>query len=356
MFGPQMESTIAIAARRGMRNSTTPVVKTALLVVLTALSVGTSTAHHSGAQYDRSVIVEKEVTVVRFDFRNPHAYIFVIDSDGVEWIVEMISAARLRHAGWTAEKFVRGDQLTFRAIANRDPQKNRVRLRSLTDANGEMVNLAPQDENSEAPVSFAVATSIEGVWVTDPNTFEGINDSITNYPLTPKGQQAKESFNDSLDPVANCTSWPIPQLAVFSGLYPMKIEVADDKVLLRYEFFNTLRTVYMDGRDHPADAPRTIQGHSVGHWEDKTLVIDTRLFADHRNPFLFDGVPSGSGKHVIERYWLSDDGTYATASFFVEDHEFLAEPLQFDLMLRYKPNFELQDNSCDPEIARRFLQ
>jgi hypothetical protein len=327
-----------------------------LLVTLAILSVGTSTAHHSGAQYDRSVIVEKEATVVRFDFRNPHSYLIVSDSDSVEWMVETISAVRLRREGWNAGSFASGDQVTFRAIANRNPQKNRVRLRSLTAANGLVLDLSQQDDDSAEPKPFTAITSLEGVWVTDPDTFDGISDSIANYPLTSKGQKAKESFDDTLDPVANCTSWPIPQLAIVSGLYPMKFELADDRVVIRYEFFNTVRTVFMDGRDHSTDAPRTIQGHSIGHWEDEALVIDSRLFADHRSPFMFDGVPSGAGKHVIERYRLSEDGTYTTASYFVEDPEFLAEPLEFDLKLRYKPNFELQDNACDPEIARRFLQ
>jgi len=327
-----------------------------VLLALTVLSFGTSTAHHSGAQYDRSVIVEKEATVVRFDFRNPHAYLIVTDTDGIEWMVETMSAVRLRREGWGAESLGRGDQVTFRAIANRNPQKNRVRLRSLTATNGLVLDLSQPDDDSTEPKSFAVASSLEGVWGTDPDTFEGINEAITNYPLTSKGQQAKESFDDTLDPVVNCTSWPIPQLAIVSGIYPMKIELSDDKVVVRYEFFNTLRTVFMDGRGHPTDAPRAIQGHSVGYWEDEALVIDTRLFADHRSPFLFDGVPSGPGKHVIERYRLSEDGTFATASFFVEDPEYLTEPLKFDLILRYKPNFELQDNECDPEIARRFIQ
>ena len=301
-------------------------------------------------------MVEKEVTVARFDFRNPHAYLIVNDSEGVQWEVEMISAVRLRRAGWDADSFTPGDRLTFRAIANRDPQKRRVRLRSLTTAEGETFDLAQPEDNAIESSTYAVASSLEGVWGVDPESFGPISDVITNYPLTESGRTAKESFRDILDPVADCTSWPIPQLAIVSGLYPMKFELSEDQVVIRYEFFNSVRTVFLDGRDHPADAPRTVQGHSVGHWEGGTLVIDTRLFSDHRSPFLFDGVPSGAGKHVIERYRLSADGTYVTASYFVEDPEFLAEPLVFDLTLRYKPDIQLQDNECDPEIARRFLQ
>jgi hypothetical protein len=271
-------------------------------------------------------------------------------------MVETMSAARLRREGWDSGSLGAGDRIKFRAMANRDPDKHRVRLRFLESTSGLVLDLSRQGDEPAERESFTAVSSLEGVWVTDPDTFEGISDAITNYPLTPEGQKAKESFDDTLDPVANCTSWPIPQLAIVSGLYPMKFELSDDRVIIRYEFFNTMRTVFMDGREHPADAPRTVQGHSIGHWEDATLVIDSRLFSDHRSPFMFDGVPSGAGKHVIERYRLSDDGTYTTASYFVEDPEFLAEPLEFDLKLRYKPDFEFQDNECDPEIARRFLQ
>lgn len=339
-----------------MRKQTRYCVQSILLVALAVLSVGASRAHHSGAQYNRSEIVEREATVVRFDFRNPHVYLIAVDADGIEWTVETMSAVRLRREGFDAESFASGDKISFRAIANKNPQKHRVRLRYVKAADGKVLDLSQPGEDSAEAESFAVAASLEGVWGADPDTFEGIYDLITNYPLTSKGQQAKASFDDTLDPVADCTSWPIPQLAIFSGLYPMKFELSGDVVVIRYEFFNTVRTVHIEDYSGRSEAPRTIQGHSIGHWEDETLVIDTRLFADHRSPFFFDGVPSGAGKHVVERYKLSEDGTFATASFFVEDPEYLAEPLEFDLTLRYRPNFELQDNACDPEIARRFIQ
>ena len=53
-----------------------------------------------------------------------------------------------------------------------------------------------------APASYAVASSIEGVWGVDPESFDGITDAITNYPLTTEGQQAKESFDAYVRDVA----------------------------------------------------------------------------------------------------------------------------------------------------------
>src|SRR5678815_531623 len=36
-----------------------------------------------------------------------------------------------------------------------------------------------------------------------------------------------------------------------------------------------LRRIYTDGRKHPEDPDPTFHGHSIGHWEGDTLVIDT---------------------------------------------------------------------------------
>jgi hypothetical protein len=38
---------------------------------------------------------------------------------------------------------------------------------------------------------------------------------------------------------------------------------------------HTVRTIYMDGRPHPKDWIPSYYGHSVGHWEGDTLVIDS---------------------------------------------------------------------------------
>ena len=38
---------------------------------------------------------------------------------------------------------------------------------------------------------------------------------------------------------------------------------------------NRLRRIYTDGRPHPDDPDPTFHGHSIGHWEGDTLVVDT---------------------------------------------------------------------------------
>ena len=38
---------------------------------------------------------------------------------------------------------------------------------------------------------------------------------------------------------------------------------------------HTFRIIYLDGRTHPADLKPSYYGHSIGHWEGDTLVVDT---------------------------------------------------------------------------------
>jgi hypothetical protein len=67
---------------------------------------------------------------------------------------------------------------------------------------------------------------------------------------------------------------------------------------------HTYRTIYMDVKSHPKDLVPSYYGHSIGHWEGDTLVVDTTNFSDKTT---LRG--SGPGLHVIERFSLADGNT-----------------------------------------------
>jgi len=68
------------------------------------------------------------------------------------------------------------------------------------------------------------------------------------------------------------------------------------------------RVVHMDGRAHPKNPEPTWFGHSVGHWEGDTLVIDTVGFNEG---FWIsrEGLPHTSQLHTIERLSRPDFDT-----------------------------------------------
>ena len=91
-----------------------------LILAAACLSLFLSTtpvlAHHSTAMYDMANPVTITGTVTKFDWTNPHAFIYVdvkTDSGQVEhWEVEMMSLNHLKSYGWTHTTVKPGDTIS----------------------------------------------------------------------------------------------------------------------------------------------------------------------------------------------------------------------------------------------------
>jgi hypothetical protein len=74
---------------------------------------------------------------------------------------------------------------------------------------------------------------------------------------------------------------------------------------------NRMRRIYTDGRKHPEDPDLTIHGHSIGHWEGDTLVVDTVGIIPQSYIAVSEavGVPNNGDIHVTERIRLAAPDT-----------------------------------------------
>ena len=63
---------------------------------------------------------------------------------------------------------------------------------------------------------------------------------------------------------------------------------------------NRMRRIYMDGRPHPEDPDLTLHGHSIGHWDGETLVIDTTAIAPQAYIATSEavGIPNDGDMHI----------------------------------------------------------
>ena len=81
-----------------------------------ALMITPVLAHHSTAMYDMNNPVTVTGVVKRFEWTNPHAFIFleVKDQKGatVEWEVEMMSLNHLKGYGWTRNTVKPGETIS----------------------------------------------------------------------------------------------------------------------------------------------------------------------------------------------------------------------------------------------------
>ena len=75
------------------------------------------TAHHSTAMYDTQNPVTITGAVKRFEWTNPHAFVYLDVKDEktgkmVEWEVEMMSLNHLRSFGWTSKTVKAGEMIS----------------------------------------------------------------------------------------------------------------------------------------------------------------------------------------------------------------------------------------------------
>ena len=88
----------------------------AAVVLGSALTMTPTFAHHSTAMYDMNNPVTVSGVVKRFEWTNPHAFIFLEAKDQkgntVEWEVEMMSLNHLRNFGWTRNTVKPGDVIS----------------------------------------------------------------------------------------------------------------------------------------------------------------------------------------------------------------------------------------------------
>jgi hypothetical protein len=94
-----------------------------------------------------------------------------------------------------------------------------------------------------------------------------------------------------------CITWgvPMPRPGPYTSYY--QIVQSPGYVVLFMEAIHDARIIPLDGRPHLPQTVRTWNGDSRGHWEGKTLVVDTTNFSSKTN---FMG--SAENLHLVERF------------------------------------------------------
>jgi len=146
----------------------------------------------------------------------------------------------------------------------------------------------------------------------------------------------------------------LPPSIVYSmqGPFPIEIHQGTELIVMRLEYYDMVRIIFMDGRPHPAaNAPHTKVGHSVGQWDGATLVVDTTHLSE--STITNNGLNHSDKVHLIERFWLSADGKMLLMQQEFEDPEALenrgARFVGWDRGTDFIYPYE-----CDPSFAANY--
>ena len=117
------------------------------------------------------------------------------------------------------------------------------------------------------------------------------------YPVDPQSGRYADNPEDRAPD--RCMGITIPFVRGTSGTYSRFVQSPAAMAVYHEDGHRGggYRTIYLDGRPHPPSHIRQWLGHSVGHWEGDTLVVDTTNFSTGTS---FYG--SSENLHLVERY------------------------------------------------------
>jgi hypothetical protein len=338
-----------------MRTGTRLAAAGAVALLLGGVSVA---AHHSAAAFDMQKEVTITGTVKSYKFANPHVQLIVTvkkdDGSTVDMDVEAGAASVLNGLGFTKGALKIGEVVTISGNPARlNPGEHMIGKDLYKKADGSYLPLYIGSRSVFDAKQNATASSIAGTWFSPMRNFGGVMGAMGKTPVTDKGKAARAAANPDWSSQADCVPIGEPTVMVYPVASNIKVE--KDKVTIKTDWMDTVRTVYLDGRKHPAASETFLHGHSVGRWEGKVLVVETTNFKEHPSG-LSTTLPSSTQKKLVERFELGEDGKTLKYSGTVEDPVYLAAPGQFSAAFEYRPTMPFSNQKCDVQIARQFMK
>ena len=303
-------------------------------------------AHHSfTAIFDPGQTAEVEGTVTSVFLRNPHIGITLLvetETGGEEeWEIEGGTYNELVRQNFDESTIAPGTRIRAIGMASRRG-RNEIYLRRLTTPDGEEIMRAGLGTLSGGttpdPEAEARAQGIFRVWV-NGGRLHRLRNPLS---LTPSAEEARGSWDPLADdPSLRCQAPGMPN----ANLNPYPIEFVDegDRIILRIEEWDAVRTIHLDG-EVSGNAEPTPLGYSVGRWEGKTLVIET----SHVDYSLLDdsGTPMSSDVLILERYTLNEDDTRLDYEVIVTDPQYLVEPAVWDAVWAWDSGVQIRPFEC----------
>lgn len=320
--------------------------KATTVIVLFGL-VGTSAiAHHGRVEFQNQDVSEIEGTIVDLDWRQPHPAfsISVADNSGDEavWLIESFGGVGVFGDLETAAEILAiGRRVTV--AGRRSTRRPNYFLGTnvlLQDGREAILSasrvprwsetlVGGQPNRGEAPeVVDAVGENrgIFRIWsMSERNA--GIS---RHWPFTNEAVAARADWDPIDNPLYRCEQPGMPAV-IFQPVPPIQFIDAGDTIEFRGAWFGTVRTIHMGDSASSDNQPPGPLGYSVGHWEDNTLVVETKRI----NWPYFDtqGTPQSEDVRVVERYTLSEDQTR------LDQHVTYIDPITFTGPATYQKYF-----------------
>lgn len=205
-------------------------------------------------------------------------------------------------------------------------------------------SFAQEAPRATAYESVAKWPDWSGVW--SPGVGAGSRTTPTPPKLTPAAQATVDAFNagkargeNLQNDAANCVPNGMP--GIMRLPYPIEFTYSPGRVNILIETYSQVRRIYID-KELPQDPDPFFNGHSVGHWEGDTLVVDSNGFTPAI--YVVAGLHATEKTRFHER--ITRDGNILTDEITVADPDLFAEPYVMVQKYTLQPDWEMREYVC----------
>jgi len=234
----------------------------------------------------------------------------------------------------------------------------------------------PATQSAPAPTATAAHPDFSGFWNLDmkvprdpglmalvpANTVFMDDTGPVEFPAgvygglipTPAAQAAikKWSPRDQLKPENACR--PPSIVYALQGPFPIEIFQSDAFIVMKLEYYDLVRLIFLDGRKPEADYPHSMTGFASGHWQGSTLVVETTHL--EAATITNNGLDHSDNIKVTERFRLSPDGKVLMATQEYEDPAMIENRGVRFIAWSRQPGQHVFPYECDPAFAGNYQQ
>ena len=170
--------------------------------------------------------------------------------------------------------------------------------------------------------------------------------------LTPEAAAHAEAWRSEDDMTIDRVCLPPSIVYAVQGPFPFELFQTPELIVMKYEYFDQTRLIFMDGREAPENQPHSKMGFSVGHWDGKDLVIETDHIA--ASTITNNGLDHSDDVRMVERYRLSDDGSQLLATQWFSDPASIENNGARWIVWDKREGEHVYPYECDPTFALEY--
>lgn len=170
--------------------------------------------------------------------------------------------------------------------------------------------------------------------------------------LTPQAQAHARAWRVEDDMALDRVCLPPSIVYALQGPFPFEIVQTPTLIVIRYEYFDQVRLVFLDGRAAPENLPHSKMGYSVGHWEEGELVIETDHIA--ASTITNNGLDHTGDVVMRERYRIDPESGRLVATQWFSDPAMLENNGARWIEWERRPGQHVYPYECDPTFALEY--